>query len=571
MRLSRLSEQPGVGLHIATVTAERPRAYVGSVHLARGPLAGPETKVATWVSGVAVVVLLIACANVANLLLARAITRRREIVLRLALGVSRGRLVRQLITESLVLTMLGGSVGLAIARWGGAVIRALFIPSTITAAAAINRRTIAVTFVATVAVGILTGLAPAVYALGADLRRSFGSGSRDVAAVRSGLRSGLLMLQAAMSVVLLVGAGLFVRSFSNVRSMRLGYDVGPVVVVTEKSRGTKVTAREEMALEQRLSEAAAAIPGVVSATPAPTIPFWAFEGRRLFVRGIDSVSLLGDFIMQAGNPDYFRTMGTRIVRGRGFAVTDRADAPLVVVASDGMARVLWPGRDAIGQCVRIGADTTPCATVVGIAEDLHIQSLTERREFTYYIPIAQFASSTGMVLVRVVGDAADVAPFIRRQLQREMPGGAYVTAVPLSTMVNPIMQSWRLGATMFVTFGAIALALAAVGLYGVIAFGVVQRRREIGLRIALGAPTRRVLTLVMASGLRLVIAGVICGGVIALTSARWISGLLFNESPRDPVVYAAVAVVLVIVAIGATAVPAIAAARMDPNVTLRSD
>lgn len=213
----------------------------------------------------------------------------------------------------------------------------------------------------------------------------------------------------------------------------------------------------------------------------------------------------------------------------------------------------------------------PCTTVVGVAEDLRLRSFSAPREYTYYVPLAQYADPTGMLLVRVAGDAADYAALVRRRLQRVMPGAAYVTAVPLRTIVDPAMQSWRFGATMFVTFGALALTLAAVGLYGVIAFGVTQRRREIGVRIALGAPRGHVLGLVMRGGLRLVIAGVVLGSLIAIGAGQWFATLLFNESPRDPLVYGSVAALLVLVAVVATAVPAFAAARVDPNVTLRAD
>jgi putative ABC transport system permease protein len=552
------------------IEVARPRAILGPVQIKRGPLAGPEAKVVVWVSGVAAIVLLIACANVANLLLARAVTRRREIALRLALGVSRGRLVRQLLTESLALALLGGIAGLAVAQWGGAIIRALFLPTDVATTIFTDRRTVAVTLLATLAAAIVTGLAPALQAIRHDLARSLGAGGRDTGARSSRLRTSLVVLQATLSVVLLVGAGLFVRSLLNVRGLHLGYDVRPVLVVTDNPRGVKLTTAERIALESRLVDAARAMPGVVAATPVSSVPFWGYEEPYLFVSG-DTVNRLGDFVLQAGTPDYFRTMGTRIVRGRSFDDRDRAGAARVVVVSQSMAKLLWPARDPIGQCIRIEADTAPCTTVVGVAEDLHMRSLKGQHEYTYYVPIAQYRDAAGTLLVRVSGDAADYVEPVRRQLQRVMPGAAYVTAEPFQNMVDPTMQSWRFGATMFVAFGALALALAGIGLYSMIAYGVAQRRQEIGIRIALGASRANVVRLVVRGGLRLVIVGVIAGGAISLWTGKWLATLLFRESPSDPAVYGGVAAVLIGVSLVATAMPAIAASRLDPNVALRAD
>ena len=553
------------------VAAARPRAILGPVRVQRGPQPDAPARVAVWIAGVAAIVLLIACANVANLLLARAVTRRREIAMRLALGVSRGRLIRQLVTESLLLAVLGGLGGLAVAQWGGALIRRLFLPADVTAQVLADGRTLAITALVTFGAALVTGLVPALHALRADLARSLGSGARDTDARASRLRTVLLAFQATLSVVLLVGAGLFVRSLERVHNLRLGFDVDPLLVVSLNKRGVELSFDQQIALEQRLSEAALALPGVTGATPAPTVPYWGYEGRALFVAGIDSVDVLGDFDMQAGSPDYFRVMGTRLVRGRGFDATDRPGGSPVVVVSEGMGQALWPGRDPIGQCLRIGADTSPCTTVVGIAEDARTRSLSLPNVYTYYVPLAQYRAPTGTLFVRVAGRAEDHAESVRRRLQALLPGAAYVTVAPFREMVAPQMRSWQLGATMFVAFGGVALALAGIGLYGVIAYGVAERRREIGIRLALGAQRHQVLGLVVRSGLRLTAIGVVAGSAIAALLAQRAVSLLFQEPPLDPVVYAGVACVLLLVALVATWVPAAAAARVDPSVTLRSD
>jgi putative ABC transport system permease protein len=553
------------------LAARRPSASLGPVQLGRGPEAGQDAKVVVWVGGVALIVLLVACANVANLLLSRAVKRRREIALRLALGVSRARLVRQLLTESLVLAAIGGVFGLATAQWGGAALRVLVLPNQPAAAVVTDARTLAVALIATLGAAVLTGIVPALIGSRSDLARSLTGASRDSGAARSRARTALLVFQAALSVVLLVGAGLFVRSLQNVRAMRLGYDVGPVSIVSMNLRGTKLSPSEATLLGNRLVDAARAIPGVSLVSPVASVPFWSNEGRSLYVQGIDSIQKLGRFVLQAGNADYFRAAGTRILRGRAFEPSDGRDAPRVVVVGDGMAKLLWPGQDPIGKCVRISADTAPCTTVVGVAEEMRMRSLTDLREHTYYLPLTQYDDAPSALLLRVTGDAADFSGTIRRALQPLMPGSAYVNVQPLRELVDPSMRGWQFGATMFLAFGALALALAAVGLYSVIAYGVAQRQKELGVRIALGASRGSVVRLVVRGGVRMVVFGIGIGTVVALWAGHWVEALLFDESPRDPLVYASVAGVLVIVAIVATALPAFGASRVDPNTALRAE
>jgi putative ABC transport system permease protein len=552
------------------LAATKPRAFLGPVQLGRGPEAGQDAKVVVWVGGVALIVLLVACANVANLLLSRAVKRRREIALRLALGVSRGRLIRQLLTESLVLAALGGIVGVAAAQWGGAALRVLFLPDQ-PAGVITDARTLGVALIATFAAAVLTGIAPALIGSRSDLARSLTGASRDAGAVRSRTRTALLVFQAALSVVLLVGAGLFVRSLQNVRAMRLGYDVGPVSIVSMNLRGTKLSAAEATLLGNRMVDAARAVAGVSLVSPVASVPFWSNEGRALYVQGIDSIQKLGRFILQAGSPDYFRAAGTRILRGRGIEASDAQNAPRVMVIGDGMAKLIWPGQDPIGKCIRVSADTAPCTTVVGVAEEMRVRTLADAREHTYYLPMAQYNDTPEALLVRVAGDAADYSGTIRRALQPLLPGAAYVNVQPLRELVDPRMRGWQFGATMFLAFGGLALALAAVGLYSVIAYGVAQRQKELGVRIALGASRGSVVRLVVRGGVRIVVVGIGIGAVISLWAGHWVEALLFNESPRDPVVYATVAAALIVVAMIATALPAFGASRVDPNTALRAE
>jgi predicted permease len=550
------------------VEAAQPRGELAPVQLERGPLAGRNSKVATWVSGVALIVLLIACANVANLFLSRAVNRRREIAMRLALGVSRGRLVRQLLTESLVLGALGGVVGLAIAQWGASALRGLFFRDEV-ASVLVDVRTLGFTAVATLLAALLTGLIPALHAGRGDLAATLKGGARE-GRQPSRARTMLLVFQATLSVVLLVGAGLFVRSLHNVREHRLGYDVEPVLFAEANLRGERLNEVERIALAERMLAAAKSTPGVTHAALVISVPFWSNEGRGLYVPGVDSVRKLGRFILQAATPDYFAAMGTQVLRGRAFDESDRAGTPRVAVVSEGMAKAIWPGREAIGQCFRIGSDTVPCTTVIGVAEEMRVRSLAEAREYTYFLPIAQHDSPPDpQLFARLGGRTGEQAEPLRRSLQLVMPGAAYVNVIPLSRLVDPNLQSWRFGATMFVAFGGLALVLAAIGLYSMIAYDVAQRTRELGVRIALGSSVGRVLRLIVAGGLRLVATGVLAGAALAFWASRWMETLMFRQSARDPLVFAAVALLLLGVSVIASMVPAWRAARVDPNVALR--
>jgi putative ABC transport system permease protein len=302
------------------------------------------------------------------------------------------------------------------------------------------------------------------------------------------------------------------------------------------------------------------------------VPFWSSWSMSLFVEGIDTVSRYGNFMVNAVSPSYFETFGTRLLRGRGIEESDVAGGPKVVVVSQKMGEVLWPGRDAMGQCMRISADTMPCHTVVGIAEDIKAGSLKPDSSFYYYVPSTQFSPQAGGLFVRVRnGTAKQHMETVRRRLQQEMPGASYVKVTPFSEVMGQQTQSWRLGATMFVAFGVLALVLAAVGLYSVIAYNVTQRQHELGVRVALGAQGPDVIRMVITDGLKVVGVGVAAGILIALWAGKFVESLLFSVSPRDPSVFAIVATTLLAVAIAASWVPARRASRVDPNVVLRSD
>jgi predicted permease len=556
---------------ITPIAVAKPRGFLAPVLAARGPEPSSEAKVATWLGGVALIVLLIACANVANLLLARALRRRREIAVRIALGVSRGRLLLQLLTESVLLAVLGGAAGLAIAQWGGMVIRRVFLDENSTPISAFGDSRVMMFVVALAAItGLITGLVPALQTGRGDVAATLKAGAREGTVHRSALRIGLLVAQATLSVVLLVGAGLFVRSLMNVKNIRLGYDADRLLWVDMNWRGMKVDSIQQVALRRQMMERVTTLPGIENASRALTVPFNSTWTLSLFVPGVDSVNKLGNFTLQAGSPEILATMGTRIIRGRGITAQDRAGAPHVAVINESMAKKIWPGQDPIGKTMRVSNDTAPPTTIVGIAEDVRRGSLNEP-EAHYYLPIDQFRFAEDGLFIRTAGDAADYTETVRRTLQTLMPGVSYVTVTPMTKIMAYTTRSWRLGATMFTVFGGLALLLAAIGLYSVIAYNVTQRMHEMGVRVALGAQARDVIRLIVREGLTIVIPGVALGIVVALVASKWLAPLLFNVSPKDPAVVSVVLVTLIAVATAASWIPATRAARVDPNEALRAD
>jgi putative ABC transport system permease protein len=554
------------------IARTRPRALAGPVLIERGPERSALAKVATWLGGVALIVLLIACANVANLLLARSLDRRREVALRIALGVSRRRLLSQLLTESILLAIAGSGLGIAVAVWMSGALTASFLPGTERAPVASDPRTLVFVGIVALAVGVFSGLLPMWQARRLSVTNDLKSGTRTGTSHRSLARSTLLVVQGALSLVLLVGAGLFVRSVQNVRDVRLGFDADSVLIVETDMRDVTLDSARAVALRQRLLAAATTVPGIEYASLKRSEPFGGMSAVSLYVEGIDSVRKFGLFERNAVSPDYFRTMGTRLLRGRGIESRDMANAPRVMVIGASMAAVLWPGQDPLDKCVRIGLDTAPCTYVVGVAEDIQVRSFEpETRTFYYYLPSAQYEPEEGGLFVRTPGDPAPFIEPLRRRLQEEMPGSSYVTVERLGELIERETRSWMMGATVFSAFGALALLLAAVGLYSVIAYSVAQRKQELAVRVALGASAGKVMRVVVGEGLRFAVTGVVVGATLALLAGRWIAPLLFDQSPRDPVVFGTVTSVLLVVAGLASAIPAFRGARADPSMALRAE
>lgn len=550
----------------------RPKAIITSLKLATGPSPSLEARTARWAAGLAVIVLLISTFNVANLLLTRALAKQRETALRIALGAPRRRIAAQTLTESLLLATAGSVAGLFLAAWGGAAVRRVFINGPDTDPGLLTDwRTLGAVAAMTIGAGSLCGLAAALMTRRGDLADFLRSAAGQKA--RWPARYALLVAQASFSMLLLVGAGLFVRSYLNVKSLPMGYEADKVLLATVNLRGTQLQDSQRIILGKRLLQTARALTGVECASSAMTVPLLVTNATYLAVPGVDSVDQLGEFSYQSTTPDYFRVMGTHILSGRGIEETDRADAPRVAVVSQSMARTLWPGQDPIGKRMRIFSDSMPWTTVVGVAEDIVQTAVTAGTKYHYYLSGGQFwpQYSGTYLLMRLETDPALSLDRVRKALQAEMPGQSYVTVEPFGDLVGSQQRPWHLGTSLLVAFGALALAVAAVGLYSVLSYDVTQRKRDLIVRMALGARSSDVARLVMVQGGRLAMLGIALGATASLAASAWFQPLLFQQSAQDPVVYCTVGTILLAVALAASALPAARATRANPNAVLRSE
>jgi putative ABC transport system permease protein len=557
---------------------------LGPIQEARGPEMSRDGRVALWVGAVALAVLLVACANVANLLLARGLRRRREMAVRAGLGAGRARLARQLLVESLVLAVAGALAALLVAMWGGAAVRAFLLPGLPAGATLLDVRVLLFTAAVATLTGLLAGSAPAWQSSRTDAAEALRSGGRDVTATRGRLRAALVAAQMTLTLVLLVGAGLFVRSLRNVQTLDYGLDLDHVLEVAVDVPATTMSRTDspggpddlQSALYLRLLERIRANPAVASAAASVGEPFGWSHSTDLKASGRDSLPRLpsGGPYFNAVTADFFATMGTRIVRGRGITQGDQvAGAPRVAVVGETFARMVWPDRAPIGQCLYVNGNDSACVQVVGVAADARSRHVRESRTLFYYIPFGQHLVTPPIngLLIRTRGPARAAAAEVQRALQGAEPNLPYVQVRSLADAVAPQWRSWQMGATMFTAFGVLALLIAALGLYAVTSYGVTQRTQEIGVRIALGAQRAHVVRLVVAQSLGAAAVGALAGMAGALVLGRAVAALLFDVRPADPaVVLGAVALLLAASAVAAF-VPARRAAAIDPMEALRSE
>jgi predicted permease len=564
----------GTGIPFASI-----EATTGPIIYTRGPgVQEQQNVIATRLGAVALIVLVIAAANVANLLLARATRRRREIAVRLALGVGRWRLARMLTAETLLLALIAAGAALAAAWWGGAALRQLLLPDVTFVGPIVDLRVLWFTLAAAVLSGLIAGLVPAIQSTNPDLTRALKEGARDGGLSHSRLRSALVVIQAALSVVLLVGASLFVRSLQNVRGLDLGFDVDQVVIGTVgfdegQSPPLPVRSAAMAAIELRMTGK----PGILS-TSRSNQPPMAGASYRDFWFGNESSKSIDKLqpTLYAADDRYFVTTGIRLVAGRLFE--DRAGAPPEVMVNQDMASVLWPGREPLGQCMRFESATSTCYSVVGVVESSRAMAVVESARPQYFLPRSNMPPGfddryrqPAVLLVRTTPELATrVIADVAAELRREFPTG-YPDARLMSSTLAGDYRPWRVGALLFSAFGVLALVVAVLGIYSTVSYTVSQRTHEFGIRIALGARIADLLRLVLGEGLRTVALGVVAGIALALAAGRLVASLLYGIQPSDPRVLIAVSVTLLVVAGLAALVPAWRASRVDPTSTLRAD
>jgi len=528
-----------------------------------------------------VLVLLIACINVANLLFIRGSTRVQELAIRSALGADRGRITRQLLTESGVLTGIAGilGVGLAVLAVGGLVLMA---PPELPRLESVrlDPTVLAFAFGVTLATGLVAGMAPALWSAVRNPSTTLRSGAR-VGAGTTGVRrvrQAMVAGQIALAVLVLVGAGLLLRSLANLQRVDLGFARQSLVIATMSIPPDKIGERpEHVAMVEAVLERLRALPGVSAATTVTRPPFsgpggwdapYTGEGQSTESREANPVLNL-----ELAGADYFATLGIPILRGRAFTEQDREDAAPVVIVSEAVAGRTWPGADPIGKQIKLGfaESPTPWHTVVGVVGETRYRELVTPRPSIYF-PIRQFGGPVPMSLgLRSQLDPASLVPAVRTALRDVDPDLLLVEAAPLTQLLDAPLARPRFSAVLLGVFAAFALVLAAVGVYGVMAAYVRQRWHEIAVRMALGAGSGDVRRMVLGQGLLLAVTGAAIGSVGAFAGTRVLTTSLFGVSPTDPLTFAVVASLLLLVAIVACYLPARRATRVDPAVTLRAE
>jgi len=517
--------------------------------------------------------LLIAAANVSGLLMARATSRHQEIAVRIAIGATRSRILRQLLTESVLLAMAGGAAGVLLALWMvAALVRVSPTDLTVAGAVTVDRTVLAFALAMSTITGLLFGLAPARQLSALDVNDDLKQSARGASGARQRRTRALLVAsEIALSLVLLVAAGLTVRSFVRLQRVPPGFSPDGVATVSiSPSPARYGTQAQRAELWERLRTALGQTPGIQLAGATSRLPLLPGNSRRgLAISTLPADDQpLADY--RTASPDYFAVMGIPLVRGRAFEDADRENRPLIAVVSRSAAQRFWPGRDAVGEHFKIDVPG-PDYTVVGVVGDVHAASLEIAPQPTVYVPYRQDAFPFMTFVVKSSGPAPAVANAIRaavRSVDKEQPVGPVLS---MDERLSESMVRRRYSVTLLSAFGITAVLLAAVGLYGVLAFIVSQRRREIGVRIALGATPRDVVADVLGEGLRLAAAGMAAGLVLAIVVTRLMAALLFGISPTDVATFAGAAALLAAIAILASLVPALRASRVDPLVALRDE
>ena len=544
-------------------------------------LAGPVRHTIFVLWGAVGLVLLIVCANLANLLLARASARHREIAVRLALGAGRPRVVRQLLTESTLLALFGCALGLLLAHWGVSALKvsaALHFPRTDEFSLDVSVLLFSIGIA--IFAGLLAGLAPALQSGRGNLHDTLKAGTRESAGEpRLRIRNLLVIVETALGVVVVIGAGLLLRSFLRIQQAPLGFQPQGILTLRVIPRGQKYSELSRRAsFYQQTIERMNALPGVNSAAAITFIPLtlvrgskgFAIEGRPPIAPG--QIPMAGYDVL---TPGYFATMRIPLREGRDFLWSDTPETQPVIIINEAMAKTYWPNEDPLGKRIRQGArgdHQLPWLTIAGVVGDVReFDPLTPPRP-TMYFPIAQFPDPAGILrdwVVRTAGDPLAIASSVRRAIWDVDEDLAITRVRPMDEVRSLSIAAQRLNLLLFALFAALALVLAMVGIYGVMAYSVLQRTREIGIRIALGARSYDVLRLVLTQGLRLAALGLLVGIAAAFALTRLMTSMIYGISSTDAATFFAVALLLASVALAACYIPARRAMRVDPMIALR--
>jgi putative ABC transport system permease protein len=525
-------------------------------------------------------VLLIACANVANLMLARATARQKEIAIRTALGAGRWRIIRQLLTESVLISFVGGAFGLLLARWGVDLLLAgtprqfmLGIPGW--NKIGLDYRVLAFTLVVSLATGVVFGLFPAWQASKSDINETLKEGGRSSGATVLGgiYRSVLIVFQMTLAVMLLVGAGLMIRSIMRLMDVSPGFDPQNLVTLQlSLPRSQYAKSQQVTNFYSELTRRVAGLPGVESVASIDMMPMGGSGGTTAFMVEGKPAPPKGQYPeanARTASPGYFKTMHIPVLEGREFDEHDTPDSPLVVIINETFARKYWPGEDAIGKRLLDPENRFPPVQVVGVVGDIKHWGLDDKAEEYLYTSSTQTPNNSMFVVVRTATDPAGMTASVRnevRALDKQLP---VYDVKPMSQRIIESTASRRLVMLLLGVFAAVALVLASVGIYGVMAYSVTQRTHEIGIRMALGASRGRILAMVVRQGMLLALAGVALGLILSFAVTRFMASLLFGVGANDPATLVAVSLTLALIALLACLIPARRAMRVDPMVALR--
>jgi predicted permease len=568
------AELNALSLQISAANGESPATGATARLLRQQFLGSLLTPLFAALLAVTGLVLLIACANVANLLLARASLRRREFGIRVALGAGRGQIVRQLLTESLLLAALGGVCGLLVSLWSRDVF-ALFVPPVpqpVFLPIALNWRVIGFAFALTLLTAVIFGLVPALRAARPDVVETLKDEGRGQSGARSRLRSALVVAQLAFSLVALVCAGLFLRSLGAARTLELGFNnPAQVLLVSTDFNLAGLKDAQAIAASDRLLERVRALPGVTQASFSTMIPL-GFGGHSRSGTTIDGYTpaqnerlSIERIIVSDG---YFETMGIPLARGRGLTRADQRDGQRVVVVNEAFAARYWPGQEALGKRLDQGPGW---ATVVGVAKNSAYRDLGEAPYPVVYSALPQRFEPITTLHVRTVNEPKRLTETLRREFAATSADLPFLEPRTLAEHVSASSFIQFIGATMLSVFGVLALLMSAVGLYGVLSYVVGQRRRELAIRMALGAQAGEVLRLILGQGLRLIGIGIGTGLLAALAAGRLLRNQLPGVHPNDPLTFALIAALLIGVALLACWIPARRATKVDPMIALRCE